>query len=428
MSERLFISSVQKEFAEERKMIRDFIQRDPLMRRFFSVFLFEDLPASDRRADNVYLAEVDRCTVFVSLLGVEYGAEDSSGKSPVEREFDRATEAGKIRLVFVRGSDDSSRHPRVRSLIDRAGSELIRRRYSTAAELRDALYASLVEHLERTGAIQTMPFDATPCPGANLDALDPLRLDGFLARAQARRGFALGPGTPLPAALSHLDLLHDGHPTHAAVLLFAKTPQRFLPASEIKCAHFHGTEISKPIPSYQIYKGTAFELVDQAVDFVLSKIAASVGTRAEGTTAPLQYELPGEAVAEAIVNAVAHRDYSSNASVQVMLFSDRLEIWNPGELPPTLTLAALREPHPSVPRNPLLAGPMFLAGYIEKAGTGTLDMAARCQEAGLPAPEFRQETGVFKQIFRRRPAAESAPQVPRKYPASAGHTESDGGE
>lgn len=418
MNERLFISSVQKEFAEERKIIRDFIQRDPLMRRFFSVFLFEDLPASDRRADNVYVAEVDRCTVFVSLLGFEYGVEDSSGKSPVEREFDRATESGKIRLVFVRGRDDSSRHPRIRSLINKVGSELIRRRYSIAAELRDALYASLVEHLERTGAIQTAPFDATPCPGANLDDLDPSRLDGFLARAQARRGFALGPGTPLPAALSHLDLLHDGHPTHAAVLLFAKTPQRFLPTSEIKCAHFHGTEISKPIPSYQIYKGTAFELVDQAVDFVLSKIAASVGTRAGGTTSSLQYELPREAVAEAIVNAVAHRDYSSNASVQVMLFSDRLEIWNPGELPPTLTLAALREPHPSVPRNPLLAGPMFLAGYIEKAGTGTLDMAVRCQEAGLPPPEFRQETGVFKQIFRRRPAADAAPQVPRKCPAS----------
>ncbi|HEY5492943.1 MAG TPA: ATP-binding protein [Gemmatimonadaceae bacterium] len=105
---------------------------------------------------------------------------------------------------------------------------------------------------------------------------------------------------------------------------------------------------------------------------------------------------------EAIVNAVAHRDYASNASVQVMLFSDRLEIWNPGELPSTLTLASLREPHPSVPRNPLLAGPMFLAGYIEKAGTGILDMLARCREAGLPTPAFQQESGLFKQIFTRR--------------------------
>src|SRR5262249_27705479 len=104
---------------------------------------------------------------------------------------------------------------------------------------------------------------------------------------------------------------------------------------------------------------------------------------------------------EAIVNAVAHRDYASNASVQVMLFSDRLEIWNPGELPPPLTLERLRKPHPSIPRNPLIADPLFLARYIEKAGTGTLDMIARFREAGLPEPEFRQDGGLFVQTLLR---------------------------
>ena len=91
MTGRIFISSVQRELAEERHAIRDFIQRDPLMRRFFSVFLFEEMPASDRRADDVYLSEVDLCTVFVSLLGSEYGSEDTSGRSPTECEFDHAT-------------------------------------------------------------------------------------------------------------------------------------------------------------------------------------------------------------------------------------------------------------------------------------------------------------------------------------------------
>ena len=76
----------------------------------------------------------------------------------------------------------------------------------------------------------------------------------------------------------------------------------------------------------------------------MSKIARRVGTRAAGPQAPVDYELPREVVAEAIVNAVAHRDYTSNASVQVMLFADRLEIWNPGELPLALTLADLRLP------------------------------------------------------------------------------------
>ena len=71
-----------------------------------------------------------------------------------------------------------------------------------------------------------------------------------------------------------------------------------------------------------------FALVDQAVDFVMSKIALSVGTRAQSVQVPVAYEIPKEVVTEAIVNAVAHRDYTDSSSVQVMLFADRLEVMN----------------------------------------------------------------------------------------------------
>ncbi len=211
-------------------------------------------------------------------------------------------------------------------------------------------------------------------------------------------------------ALTHLRLLDGNRPSHAAVLLFAKAPQKFLLTSEVKCLHFHGTEVRKPLPSYQTYKGAVFELVDQAVDFVMSKIARAVGTRAAGSAAPVEYELPRDAVAEAIVNAVAHRDYASKASVQVMLFADRLEVWNPGELPPSLTPELLRYPHASIPRNPLLAEPLFLARYIEKAGTGTLDMIGLCAAADLLAPGFRQSGGQFIQtLWRPKPVSPEKP-------------------
>ena len=148
-------------------------------------------------------------------------------------------------------------------------------------------------------------------------------------------------------------------------------------------------------------KGTVFELVDQAVDFVLSKINLAVGTRALSNQAPVEYEIPPEVVREAIVNAVAHRDYTSNGSVQVMLFADRLEIWNPGTLPPSLTLEKLRHPRGSVPGNPLLAEPLYLTKYIERMGTGTGDMIARCRKAGLPEPRFRLTDGFVTMIRRK---------------------------
>ncbi len=397
----LFISSVQKEFAEERAALKAFVEGDALLCRYFRVFLFEALPARDQRADEAYLQQVEQCAVYVGLFGEQYGFEDAAGLSPTEHEFDAAKARGLSRLIFVKGQIDAGRAPKMQNLINTAGAQLIRRRFASLPELTAALYASLIEHLEKSGVLRSGPFDASACHRAVLDDIADEKLRRFLRTARHARNYALDEAAPVRDALTHLNLLDHGAPTHAAVLLFAAQPQRFLPASELKCMHFHGTEVRKPIPSYQIYKGTVFELVDQAVDFVLAKIARTVGTRAAGLQAPETYELPRDAVAEAIVNAVAHRDYTSNASVQVMLFADRLEIWNPGELPAALTPERLRMAHASIPRNPLLAEPLFLARYIEKAGTGTLDMIALCREAGLREPTFRQEGGQFVQTLWR---------------------------
>jgi len=331
----------------------------------------------------------------VGLFGNDYGYEDSEGLSPTEREFDRATANGKTRMIFVKGAKDKGRHRKMAQLIQKAASQLIRRRFNSIADLNSAFYAAMVEHLKHSGGLRMLPFDASSCPRATLSDLPRENIKAFLATAKKERNYPLSINTAKEKALVHMNLLDEGQPSHAAVLLFARNPQRFLPTSEIKCMHFHGTTIRKPIPSYQIYKGTVFELVDQAADFVLSKINRHIGTREKSVQAPTTYELPKEAVTEAIVNAVAHRDYTSNASVQVMLFADRLEVWNPGELPSSLTPERLREPHASIPRNPLIAEPLYLARYIEKAGSGTLDIIERCAEAGLPAPDFEERAGLF---------------------------------
>jgi predicted HTH transcriptional regulator len=154
-------------------------------------------------------------------------------------------------------------------------------------------------------------------------------------------------------------------------------------------------EVAKPIPSQQVYSGTVFEMIDAAVDFVMSKLARAVVPSSVQVASDVQYEISYKVVREAIVNALAHRSYASKAGVQVMLFADRLEVWNPGSLPEGLTVDQLREPHHSIPRNRLLCEPLFLTHYIERAGTGTLDMISLCSGAGLPEPQFRSEGEHF---------------------------------
>ena len=350
--------------------------------------------------------------LFIALRGervdghdyLELALEKGAAGALVDRAANLTTSplSSRLPLIYVKGTDDALRHPKMRALIDDAASSLIRRRFNSSEELIAAVYASLVRILEERELIRFGPFDATFCRNATLDDLDEERITRFLGLARRGRSFPLPENTKPYDVLVHLNLLDKERPTNAAILLFGKKPQRFLITSEVKCAHFHGYEVAKPIPSYQVYKGTVFDLVDQAKDFVLSKIDLWVGTRAESTQVPTKYEIPQEVVAEAIVNAVVHRDYTSNASVQVMLFRDRLEVWNPGTLPPTLTLEKLRGPHPSLPHNPLIAEPMYLTKYIERMGTGIRDMIRRCRKAGLQEPEIRIDGGSWVLTIRRK--------------------------
>ncbi len=401
MKQKIFISSVQSEFKAERQALKNYIHNDALLNRFFDVFIFEDLPASERHPNQAYIEKAKNCDIYLGLFGDEYGSQDKKKISPTHEEFLVATKHRKPRLVFIKGSKDSGRHPKMQALVKEAGRQVIRRRFSSTGELILSIYASLVDYLATKDLLRSGPFDATICEDASLKDLSADKIHKFVRTARSARGFPLTEDTSIKEVLEHLNLLRKGKLTYAAILLFGKLPQRFLISSEIKCAHFHGKEVSKPIPFYQVYKGTAFELTDQALNFVLSKIDLAVGTRAKSVQAPVAYEIPPDVIREAIVNAVAHRDYTSNGSIQVMLFSNRLEVWNPGTLPPSLTLANLRQPHSSVPANPLLAESLYLAKYIERMGTGTRDMIHDCKMAGLAEPEFSLTDGFVATVYRK---------------------------
>ena len=393
---RLFISSVQKELAAERRAVKDFILHDPLLSRFISdVFLFEDIPAGDRKPDDIYLREVEGCDIYLAILGNEYGWRNEDGKSPTELEFEHATKTHRERLVFVKGNDDKAREADMAKLISKAGRQVTRRRFSDIPGLIREVYASLVECLENRGALRSTPFDDSVCDGASLRDIDNAQVTAFVAMAEATGRLRLKGSRAPKAVLQNFNMLRDGLPTTAAILLFGKNPRKFFNNAQLHCFHFHGTEKRKPIASQQPYEGRLREVIDQAVEFVLGKIDRSVGTRATDTQAPVKFEIPRTVITEAIVNAVAHRNYRHNGFVQVIVFADRIEVWNPGELPPGLTPELLRKPHGPIPRNPLIAEPLFRVKYVEKAGTGTTDMIADCREAGLPEPDFEQRGPHF---------------------------------
>lgn len=421
---RIFISSVQSEFAQERTMLCHYIRTDALLGKFFEPFIFEEVPANNYPANHVYLKEVELCDLYLGLYGNLYGYEDAEGISPTEREYDLAASLHKNRLIYIKSVNENKRHPKETALIKKVERDIVRKTFVDMDGLRTSVYASLIRYLEEKEYIRWRPFDASCDNGATLADLDEDKMRNFIHMARSKRNFPLSVDTSPTILLTHLDLIDEcGRIANAAILLFGKKPQKYFITSEVKCVQFYGNAVEKPMPAYQIYRGDVFELVDQATSFVMSRIDNWVGTREEGEKAaiPTRPELPIDAVKEAIVNAICHRDYTSNGSVQIMLFRNRLEVWNPGVLPYGLTVQKLQGPHKSLPANPLLADPMYWNGYIEKVGTGTEDIINKCSEYGLKSPEFHQEEDFRVVIWR----ASETSDVPKRSKSDPSMIQSD---
>ena len=396
----VFISSVQSEFAKERKLLADYIRQDALFSMYFEPFLFEEQPAQDRSAQTAYLEQAANAEVYLLLMGEKYGYEDGEGVSPTEREYNIATSNHAYRLAFIKGTEHQE--PKEEAFKQKIDNAVIRNTFTSYEELQSGVYASLVEYMTSHQILRNGPFDATIHPDAGIDDLDKEKIRWFVGLAREKRQFPLQYSEAnIRQILLSLHLITDDNRLkNAALLLFAKDVQKWFTSATIKCAHFYGTKIQKPIASQQIYGGSVFEMVDLAVGFVMSRIDQHVGERTRSAQVDVTPELPPQAVTEAIVNAVVHRSYTSNGSVQVMLFKDRLEVWNPGKLPQGMTIAKLNKEHTSNPVNPVLANPVYLAGYIEQMGTGTTDIIDHCLSYGLRKPEFHQDED-FRAILWR---------------------------
>ena len=408
---RVFISSVQAEFAKERKALCKYIREDAMLHRFFEPFIFEELPAINLSAPEAYLKEAAESEIYLGLYGKDYGYEDAEGISPTEREFDTATQKGNHRIIFIkRGVERAEKEDR---FVKKVEAQLVRMGFNDFEELRTVVYSSLVRYLEENEYLRMLPWDATLHRTATLADIDNEKVKSFVNLAREKRGFPLQySDDKVLDILVHLDLAtQEGRLTNAALLLFAKKPQHFFITTEVKCVVFPTTVKTKPLLSYQVYRGGIFELVDEAVGFVMQHIDAAIDVKNEASV-DVEYEIPIKAVREVIVNAIVHCQNESNASVEVMLFKDRLEVWNPGHLPQGLTLDSLKETHNSIPANPIIALPAYLAGYIERLGTGTTDVVETCVAAGLPAPEYKQDCGNFISIIWRKTRNSDEPQFP----------------
>ena len=198
-------------------------------------------------------------------------------------------------------------------------------------------------------------------------------------------------------ALRNLHLIgEDGRMTHAGAWLLARDIRKFNVSAHVSCGLFMGTDKVR-ILDRRDFHGDVYSMIDETMGWILSKI--NVEFIIQGLRREERPELPEQALREAIVNALAHRDYRSTANVQVYLFTDRLEIVSPGGLPAGITEAELGTR--SVPRNPLLFGMLHRMDAVEHIGSGIRRIRDLCREHGVSEPVFEVTEHWVVATFKR---------------------------
>lgn len=401
----IFISSVQKEFERERAAIKTMIETDPILKPYFRAFVFEiDAPASDKTLQQVFLAEIEKSDIFLLLIGDKYGSCAECEMSPTEQEYDKALELGITKLVMVRGTDNSKREVREAEFLDKVSSGRVRIRYQSpdagheVNDLLDEVRNSIRDIMLDEGILSETPFEDQVPPDVTIDDISPERIQWFLKSAVRNRKANYSSDMSIHDILRSLHLINrkSGRPTKAAVLLFGRDPQYFFQTSQIRCACYSGTEKKKPTIDSSLLEGDLFQLADQAIAYVNGHIDQGAGERNQGAAADDVQEIPNAVVAEAVNNAIAHRNYANPGSIQIEVFRNRVEITNPGRLHPFLAIEDLYKKHESYPPNARIAHALYLVKYIEALGTGITDMIRRCSKAGLRKPKFEEVSGRFR--------------------------------
>lgn len=261
--------------------------------------------------------------------------------------------------------------------------------------------------VERLKAARPLDFawDEQIAQGITINDLDEERI-----RNAVRLGIAGGrinasaEGATVETLLGKLKLLNDGKPTNAAVMLFGKNTDDY-PQLLMRMACFKGNDKNEFLDNKRQY-GNFFDLLDAGTAFCFRNLRLSgkiVGMRREE-----QLEIPAEALREALINALCHRDYSNpRASVSLAIYSDRVEIVNPGRFPTQLTPENIKRQHDSYPYNIKIAQVLYQTTYLENWGSGVMRMMDLCKAQHMANPDYQLGENTVTIIFRRRNDSQS---------------------
>lgn len=247
-------------------------------------------------------------------------------------------------------------------------------------------------HLKSVG--QT--WDQLSVVSAKNHDIDEQKIQWYLTRREANRNVAQPQNMTVPDLLRNINCISEEEtPTHAGILFFGKHPQKFFQNAQLRVVRFKGTSVTHPVIDRLDCSGTLWEIVNAAEEFIRRNIRLLSLRGSKSFQRDDKFEYPLEALREAIINGLIHRNYQEPADVRVFIFDNRIEIINPGSFPEDV------RPHKPIhrPVNPILSQLMYDVGFVERYGSGIKMMQRLCKESENKEPRYELHPLETKIIF-----------------------------
>lgn len=234
-------------------------------------------------------------------------------------------------------------------------------------------------------------YDELPIESATINDIDALSVRKFIKMAiKINRLSVDAEEDELQTVLFNLKLIGENSKLkNAAILLFGKNTPHYFSSVSFRIGKFGNNH--HDLKFHDVIEGNIFEMPEKVMEILKSKYL-TMPIRYEGIKRIEELEYPEEALREAILNAIIHRDYTG-VHIQLSVYENKIILWNPGSLPSKINIDRLKEKHPSIPKNRLIADIFFKAGYIEAWGRGIHKIVTEFMNAKLPEPIFENYAG-----------------------------------
>jgi len=416
---RIFVSSVQKELEDERLVVQNLVNTDPFLSAHCIPVLYEFEPASPEKALEGCLKSLDGCQVYLLIAGLQYGM--SVGKlSITHAEYRRAKKNKLPVLAFIKGDRNVKREKGMATLLAELESDGPKyKRFGNVIELQKEVREALVrllrdrfgiaptsdeneiaeQTIEATSVFESQPLNRIRWQEVDLDVARRL-----IAAAEQRKPEDLSEEDLLSGAALRGLVWHDPasgqhYATAAGIVLLAKDPSAVFPQCRILADAYRGAEPDGDPRDHEDIRGPMPLAIERAIDFIDRNTRHPM--RVVGLNRVRLDEYPTAGLREALVNAVAHRQYDdAGRKILLEVFADRVALSSPGLPPKPITLASLRKgKYRPCSRNPVLAQCLSYFHRIEERGSGFRRMRDQMRGHGLDQPILGADTGYFQITF-----------------------------